>query len=44
LCKDDGRVRAGLRAGARAVERLAFGEHAAAAERGGDARCRVDAG
>ena len=43
VVQDDGRVRAGLRAGARAVERLTLGKHAAAAERRGDARCRLDA-
>ena len=44
VVQGDSRVRAGLRAGARAVERLTFGQHAAAAERRDDARCWVDAG
>jgi len=43
VVQDDGRVRAGLRAGARAVEWLTLGKHAATAERRGDARCRLDA-
>src|SRR5258708_31488954 len=44
VVQGDGRVRAGLRTGARAVERLTIGQHAAAAERRDDSRCRVDAG
>jgi hypothetical protein len=44
VVQGDGRVRAGLRPGARAVERLTFGEHAAATERRDDSRCWVDAG